>query len=558
MKKLLLTISIFLLLLSCAKELKKTPSLVVKKDYKKELQDFFKTNFNALDSTQVIQNITLSNTPQINDFYDRIEHELIWINDSLELNGAAIRLINDFIKADEYGLNPALYGTQLLQQLKKELVAIQNKEDRYQIASETEVLLTNWYLLYGKHLNYGVLDSIDSITVLPRKKFTVNLYERLLKNYRADNLIGGLYDLQPKHQAYKKLQVKLKEFLTNSSLSTDNVEVQNFRIDSLKAIEQSKKALVLHGYLDSIRTDTLYVEALKKFQTAHGLKDDGLVGKNTATALSKSPYEYYQTLVANLERWRWKEPFPENYLLVNIPAFDLQMYESKEFKFRHRTVVGKFKTQTPELRDSIKTIIAYPYWYVPKKISLKEIFVKAQEDSTYFERNNFEVITYQKDSVDYKSLNWEEINRGEFNYLVRQRGGGVNSLGLVKFMFPNKYAVYLHDTPSMHLFGREKRAYSHGCVRVEGALKLADYLLTYDKNEKTIDSVRHYIDEKKERPINLNKRVPIYLYYFTTAVNEKDELVFHNDIYDKDRLILAQMRAIYDRDAVKTKRPPDG
>ena len=550
MKKMLFYISTFLLFLSCAKDLKKEPALGVKTDHHKELQNFFRANFNTLDSAQVIHNVALSFAEEINNFYGKIEYQPIWINDSIEINDRALRLMDRFAKADEYGLYASMYGLPMLHKIKQHLVTIENKEDRYALASEVEVLLTNWYLLFGKHLNYGMLDSIDSITVLPRKKFTIDLADQLLKGYRTNNLMGRLEGLQPKHQGYKKLQLKLKDFIESSTLRTDNVQVDNFRVDSLKAITQAKKALLLHGYLDTINNDSTYHEALMKFQYDHGLKEDGLVGKNTAEALSKSPYEYYLTLVANLERWRWKEPFPGDYLLANIPGFDLQMYQDHQFRFKHRTVVGKYKTQTPELRDSLKFIIAYPYWYVPKKISLEEIFVKAQKDSSYFKRNNFEIITYQKDSVAYSSLNWSEINQGIFNYLVRQAGGGSNSLGLIKFIFPNKYAIYLHDTPSMHLFGREKRAYSHGCVRVEGALKLADYLLEYDENKMTIDSVRRYIDIKKEKPIKMNKRMPIFLYYFTAFVNEKDDLIFYNDIYEKDKLIVQQMHAIYKKSKV--------
>ena len=554
MKKTLYYISALLLFFSCAKDLKKDPAIVIKTNYKQELYEFFKTNFNNLDSAQAIQDIPLSFVSEINSFYSRVEHQPIWINDSIALNEVAIRVIETLSNADEYGLYPSLYGVQLLQRAKQQLNAIENKEERYRIASEIEILLTNWYLLFGKHLHYGMLDSLDSITALPRKQFTLDLSEQLLNNYETNNLIGGLLDLQPKEQAYKKLQLKLKELTDGAELKTDVVEVENFRVDSIKAIAQAKKALRLHNYLDTISNDSIYLEALKRFQRDHALKDDGLIGKNTAKALSKSPYEYYQTLVANLERWRWKEPLPDAYLMANIPAFDLKMYDENELQFKHRTVVGKYKSQTPEIRDSLKTIIAYPYWYVPKKISLEEILVKAQKDSTYFKRNNFEVITYRKDSVDYNSLNWDEINQGKFNYLVRQSGGWGNSLGLVKFIFPNKHAIYLHDTPSMHLFGKEKRAYSHGCVRVEGALKLADYLLDYDQNKMTIDSVRKYIEIRKEKPIKMKKRLPILLYYFTASVEEDGNLVLYDDIYNKDKLILEQMHQVYEKHSVKIPR----
>ena len=542
MKKVLLYFSVFMLFISCSKDLKKQAILAETIDYKKELQTFFRDNFNYLDSTKIIQQVSLKNVDKINALYKNSNHNLIWINDSISLSNSASKLIEELSKSSEYGLKPSFYNTVLLLKIKKELYKIKNKTNRYKLAADLELLLTNSYMLYGKHLNYGILDSIDSITILPRKKFKIDLTKYLFKAHKSDSLIERLFELQPKHLAYHKLQKNLVNYIKTSSLSTDNVEVKNFRIDSLKAIFQSKKALVLHKYLDSVTNGSIYFDALRKFQYQHGLKPDGLIGKNTAKALSKSPYEYYQSIVVNLERWRWKEEFPSDYLFVNMPAYELEFYRQDKIKLKQNVVIGKYKSQTPEIRDSLQYIVAYPYWYVPKKISLEEILVKTQKDSTYFKRNNFEVITYGKKPIDFETLDFQEINKGNFKYLIRQSGGGSNSLGLVKFIFPNKYAIYLHDTPSKSLFYKEKRAYSHGCVRVEKAFKLAEHILEYDKNERTIDSIKKYIKNQKEKSIKLNNSLPIFLYYFTTKVDDNNNLIFYNDVYDKDKLIVEQMR----------------
>ncbi len=544
MKNILVYSCILILLFSCAKDLKKETPFVHKVDYKEELHAFFKTNFNVLDSAQIIRKVALENISEINNFYREVGHNPIWINDSVELNSKGSILLKKLADAKEYGLFSVLYATDLLNKIKNELTAIKSKKERYRIASELELLLTNSYMLFGKHLNYGFLDTIDSITVLPRKEFKIDLSGHMIESQKKNNLIGGLLELQPKENAYRELQIQLSSFLKNSSLSKEKIKVINFRIDSIKSIRQAKNALVHHKYLDSISSDSIFIVALKKFQKDHGLKVDGKIGKNTASTLSKSPYQYYETLITNLERWRWKEKLPRDYLFVNIPAYQLEIYENNLLRYKHNTVIGKYKSQTPEIRDSLKVIVAYPYWYVPKKISLEEVLIKTQKDSTYFERNNFEVITYKKDSVDFNSLNWDEINKGKFNYLVRQKGGGSNSLGLVKFIFPNKHAIYLHDTPAKGLFYKEKRDYSHGCVRVHNAMKLADYILEYDENEKTIDSVRQYIKNQKEKTIKLNKRLPVLLYYFTAKVDENDQLIFYQDVYNTDKLVVEQMENI--------------
>ena len=412
---------------------------------------------------------------------------------------------------------------------------IKDKSKRYEVASEIEVSLTESYFLFGKHLNYGVLDSIHKITELPRKTFTLDMPKYLAKAYKSDSLIEKLYSLQPDIPQYKRLQKGLSYYLSHSSMSTDNMPVKSFRVDSVKAIVQSKKALVLHKYLDSVVSDSLYFIALKKFQLDHALKSDGLIGNNTAKALSMSPYDYYLKLVANLEMWRWKEPLESNHIFVNIPSYKLELSQDNKVTFESRVVVGKKKNETPEIKDSLSYIIAYPYWNVPRKISLEEVVLKARRDSTYFKRNNFELLNYNRTSVDVSTIDWKAINKRNFKYYVRQRGGGSNSLGLVKFIFPNKYAVYLHDTPSKSHFNREIRAYSHGCVRVEKPMALAEHLLAGDKNKNDIDSVYKFIKKRKEKPLKLNKKVAVYIYYFTADADENGKVTLYQDIYDIDR-----------------------
>lgn len=540
---------VLMIFISCAKEIKKetiTSATVPDVNHKKELETYFKYNFTLLDSNILSKNFKLDS------LYYNLNYKSVWISDSITLNAKANRLLDSLLKATNYGLNSSCYNTTMLLNLKSELAKATKRKKKYETASRIELLLTNSYMLFGRHLNHGMLDSIKDITDLPKKELTLNSIEHFKNAISSKDIIKELFDLQPQHKAYKKLQQRLVHYLKNNSLSTDVVEVENFRKDSVKAIQQAKKALVLHKYLDTIVSDSLYTIALKKFQKEHGLKADGIIGKNTAKALSKSPYRYYQTLMVNLERWRWKEALPNDYLLANIAGFNVKMFVDNKVKHQYRTVVGAYKNQTPEISDSIQSVIAHPYWYVPKKISLKEVLVKAKRDSTYFKRHNFELITYKKEPVDYTSLDWDAINSGKFKYLIRQGGGWGNSLGLVKFIFPNKRAVYLHDSPSKYLYARDKRAYSHGCVRVQHALKLADNILSYDKNKMTIDTVKTYIKKRKEKTIRLKKRLPVLIYYFTAEVNENNELVLYDDVYNKDKIILKKLRLLEKQHGIAT------
>ncbi len=541
MKNTVLLISIVLLLFSCSgfeKNAEKEVEKVTQRDYKAELNQYFSSNY----LSKVLPNlkgVKLDSIEWIHKFYKNTHHSTIWINDSIQLSENGLRLITQLSNAKNYGLETRLYAINTLQNLKKELDTIQLNDKKYTTAMELEVLLTHYYMLHGKHLNYGILDSISNVSLLPRKKFNIDLPTYLYKAYKADSIIEKLFDLQPKHAEYHNLQKGLVKFLENNNLSTEDVDVQNFRVDSLKAIIQAKKALVLHQYLPEIHNDSLYFNALTRFQSEHGLKPDSLIGKNTAKALSISTYRYYKQIVANLERWRWREDWSSNYIFTNIPSYKMQLIKDGKQVREHKVVVGKFKNQTPEIIDTLEYIITYPYWNVPRKISVKEILKKAQKDSTYLTRNNYEVLTYSRETLDPNSINWKEINNNSFKYLIRQRGGSSNALGLVKFIFPNKHAIYMHDTPSKSLFYKENRAYSHGCVRIDKALDLANYILKSDNNKYTNDSVYKYIKKKKEKAMLLNTKIPIYIYYFTTNADSSGTITFYNDVYKKDEKLIA-------------------
>ncbi len=543
MKKNILLILLCCLLFSCSgieKKVEDEAKKMTQRDYKSELNRYFSTNYLSI-VTPEIQNIKLDSIDWVHKFYEKTRHTTIWINDSIQLSENGLGLITQLSNAKKYGLDSVFYTIGTLQNLKKELDTVQLKASAYSTAIELEVLLTHYYMLHGKHLNYGIIEAVDSVSVLPRKKFSLDLSTYLYKASQSDSILEKLVDLQPKHIEYQNLQKGLELFLSKTSLSKVTVKVKNFRVDSLKAIKQAKKALVLHQYLSEKGNDSLYFIALTKFQTEHGLRPDSLIGKNTAKALSISPYNYYKQITANLERWRWREEWPSNYIYINIPSYKMQLYKDTKLVREHKTVVGKFKNQTPEIIDTLEYIIAYPYWNVPRKISVKEILKKVQKDSTYLIRNNYEVLTYTRESLDPNAINWKEIDNNSFRYLIRQRGGGSNALGLVKFIFPNKYAIYMHDTPSKYLFNNETRAYSHGCVRVHKAIDLANYILKSDNNKYTIDSIYKYIKKRKEKSMLLNTKIPMYIYYFTTSADSLGTITIYNDIYKKDKKLISEL-----------------
>ncbi|MCK5678104.1 MAG: L,D-transpeptidase family protein, partial [Flavobacteriaceae bacterium] len=346
-----------------------------------------------------------------------------------------------------------------------------------------------------------------------------------------------LLDLQPQHEGYKNTQNALRVFLKKASLSKKIIKVINYKEDSLKAYKQAKKSLVNHRYILKKSSDSVFINGLKKFQTDHGLTSDGVVGKNTAMALSISPFEYYQNAAISLERWRWKKVWKPTFIYVNIPAYFIKYYKNDTLQFRSNVVVGTVRNKTPEVYGKLNHLVAYPYWNVPTSISVNEILVNAKKDTSYMERNNYEVFSNKFKEISLDSIKWDTIHKKNFHYYIRQRGGTSNALGLVKFIFNNKYSIYLHDTPTKYYFYRDIRAYSHGCIRVQKALQLADTLLISDKNKFTLDSVFAYIDKKEEKKMIFTKKLPLYIQYITCTSDKNNRLIFYKDIYGYDEKV---------------------
>ena len=538
MRKLYCAILALSVILGCKNNTAKIepPRPLTKVAFKK----FFHSSFKSF-SRQHIDGYTLDSIQWVDAVYKDNDHMPIWITDSLTLSDEGQTLIGHLLNARNYGLQTQYYPTQIVSELANKLKTDIVLSEKEEAASTLEPLLSYSYMLFGMHLNKGILTSIDSLTVLPRKQFTIDMPRYLIGAYQADSLMAKLLELQPKQVQYKNLQKALEAYLKRANLSTNNVEVIPYKEDSLKAIELSKQALELHGYFEDTGKDSTYIKALQKFQTDHGLNPDGVIGKNTARALSVSPYEYYQKIVASLERWRWKNSWNGYYLYVNIPSFKLQLFKDGKPAKEFVTVVGAIKNETPEIADTLEYIIAYPYWHVPNKIAVEEVLVKAKKDSTYLERNNFDILNSKREILDPKSIDWSKMTADNFNYSVRQEGGSSNSLGYVKFIFPNKYSIYLHDTPTKYYFSYESRAYSHGCVRVQHALDLADFLLENDENRYTLDSIKSFIDRRKERAISLNHKIPIYIYYVPTVADSLGNIIFYEDVYGLDNKLIQRL-----------------
>jgi murein L,D-transpeptidase YcbB/YkuD len=310
---------------------------------------------------------------------------------------------------------------------------------------------------------------------------------------------------------------------------------------SHRAVPALRQRLAATGELDTAATasevyDDQLRDAVRRFQYRHGLADDGIAGASTIAAMNVSVERRIRQVVVNLDRWRaMPDVLGARHLLVNIPAFHLYIREDGRPVKDIRVVVGKRGNETPVFSDEMETVVFSPYWNIPDTIVEGETAPAILRDPDYIRRNGLEILRQSPTGltrVSADDVDWEDPE--ELRRLaIRQRPGPSNALGHVKFLFPNEYAVYLHDTPSDQLFERPGRAFSHGCVRVEEPQALAEYVLG-GLPDWTPERIAEAMHSGTEKHVKLTEPLPVHLVYFTVWPDENGGLRFHGDVYGHD------------------------
>lgn len=339
--------------------------------------------------------------------------------------------------------------------------------------------------------------------------------------------------LNQKFEEYNEL---LKNRKYNSNLNITN----EFKFgDSSNMLVNVRNQLYLLGDIKETSQSILYDSSLfygvKNFQNRHGLKPNGILTKQTLLQLNKPIEKLIQTIQLNLTRRKLEPPKNlEDYVVVNLPEFKLYTYFNSEETNSYKVIIGKTtkKNQTKIFNDTIEYLVFCPYWNIPKGIIIKEILPEIKKNKNFLHQNNMEVTTHQGEIIPSTRINWS-IYTKNFPYAIRQRPGKKNALGKVKFLFPNPYSIYIHDTPEKKLFSKDIRTYSHGCIRIEYPLKFATYLLRKDKHY-TPKKINQIINSGKQTYIKLKNKVPIYITYYTAWVDSSGKLNFRDDIYDRD------------------------
>jgi murein L,D-transpeptidase YcbB/YkuD len=272
------------------------------------------------------------------------------------------------------------------------------------------------------------------------------------------------------------------------------------------------------------------------------LKVDGKGGGETIRSLNLTDKDKFVRIALSLDKYKMlPAKMPEKYVWVNLAGFYMQLKDSDTVRISSRVVIGKPLTRTPELTSSISEMITYPQWSVPQSIIVKEFLPELKKDPGYLERKGFSLLDMKNEEVDPYFVDWSKYKAG-IPYKIVQGSGDDNALGIMKFNFPNKYAVYLHDTNQRYLFAQSSRAFSHGCVRVQQWQKLCNYILQNDSTYVTslgnssftkADSVSKWLGKKEKHFIPVKFRIPLFIRYFTCE-GKDGKIVFYDDIYDED------------------------
>jgi murein L,D-transpeptidase YcbB/YkuD len=439
------------------------------------------------------------------------------------------------------------------------LDAIETLEiDRLGALVDLELALSDAFLIIGSHFLAGRLnpETLDSEWVATRRERDLGEWlARVGPGSVAGELLQELLPNQTEYYALVERLATLRAIRDRGGWSRIDDGPTLRPGDGGQRVTQLAERLLASGDLPSgaglaaVSSSLVFDErleaAVRYFQSRHGLTADGVVGRNTLAALNVPIQDRINQIIVNLERWRWlPESLGERYIIVNIAGFRLDVVENGESIMDMRVVVGRPYRRTPVFSETIRYLVLNPSWEVPASIATRDKLPLIQADPAYLKSQGFSLLQgwgADERVVDPFGVDWSAVTARNFNYRLRQMPGPMNALGQVKFMFPNKFSVYLHDTPSRELFGEDVRAFSSGCIRLSQPIALAELLLRDDPNWSRA-AIDRALAEGRERNVSLPRPMPVHLLYWTVWVDDDGVLQFRDDIYERDQPVLRELR----------------
>jgi murein L,D-transpeptidase YcbB/YkuD len=481
--------------------------------------------------------------------YTENEFKPFWTKQLYNYESAS-QLIEYIENAEFHGLVPTHYHFEALKKLFESLQNDSSQVFNPLFTAHLDLLLSDAFFMLSSHLYHGKIDSesLEAQWGIQRNKPELMLDQKLRLLHNGKNIEQIFNTFYPPYSGYEKMVSEAKRL--KSIQSSDFSVSMDPKTLSIKPGETSKDLPAIKkklNYLGLYEVDSLdfseeydekTVKSIQKLQALFGFNKDGNIGKNTLKALNMPVEQKLKQLYVNMERLRWlPDSLEHRYVLANIADFSLFMFEGKDTLLNMRTIVGKDYRETPVFNSKIRYLVFSPSWTVPPGIMQKDIIPAVKKNINYLSQKNMLVYDSKGKLTDPASINWK---KNGMRYTVRQAPGNQNSLGKVKFMFPNKYNVYLHDTPSRELFWRDERTFSSGCIRIEKPFELSKILLS-DMPEWTDEKIKQAMNSGVEKTVVLKSSVGVYLYYLTAWATENGEIHYRSDIYDRDLAVFTAL-----------------
>jgi murein L,D-transpeptidase YcbB/YkuD len=409
-----------------------------------------------------------------------------------------------------------------------------------------DILLTDAFLSLGMQLYYGKVDPAmeGADWKMQRKDPLLRFDLKLEEALAANELANGLDHLAPRYHSYRMMKnelafyLKLKEQSWPAIISDTSVKPG----DSNLLIPRIRERLIKLRYPLSDSTSVIYDEELEKqlklFQNDWGLNSDSIIGNETLNVLNSKPEKLINQLKVNMERFRWLPlEVTSKYIIVNIANFELDLIEGTDTLISMKAVVGKNYRKTPVFNEKMTYIVFSPNWTVPPTILQNDVIPELLKGPGYLKKKHMILLTTNGSEIAYDDIDWSKISKNSLHYMVRQIPGPGNSLRRVKFIFPNIYDIYIHDTPSKESFAYNNRALSSGCIRAEKSFELAVLLLS-DIPEWSPSHIRDAMQQVSEKKVFLKTPVDVLFIYLTAWTDGKSRVQFRKDVYKSDDLVL--------------------
>jgi murein L,D-transpeptidase YcbB/YkuD len=472
---------------------------------------------------------------KIQAFYASVNYKPLWIGSKNKARRKA--LVSALKSSGDHGLPTSRYN---IDKLKAAFRVSGNKMS----SGATELLATKTYLQYAHDITSGVTNPkrIDKEIAINRP---LRGDQNLLTAFSKSPPGSFMKALAPKSTEYKNLLAEKKrlERLVKTAKSEAKIPSRTLKNGSAgNSVVLLRKKLTAMGY-GRLGNNPNFDDALKmsvmEFQKANGLNQDGVAGPGTIRRLNEGTKQKLIKVLVNLERERWMNfPRGKRNIFVNQASYTVYLFDNGRVSFQTRAVIGTRDEdrRTPEFYDEMTYMVINPTWHVPSSIAGKEYLPIIRKDPSYIERSNMIMISENGEPVNPADVDLEPYSEEDFPFSIKQLPGTRNALGRVKFMFPNKFNIYLHDTPSKSLFARDTRAFSHGCVRIQKPLEFA-YKLLEKQTSNPQGAFNAWLKTGKEQYVNLDKPVPVYLTYRTVYFGEASKPSYYPDIYGRDKKV---------------------